>query len=134
MLVRLVVGLGIIVLTLGIALRRIVFLARLITSGQRSPGRLTDLPDRIKSEIKLIDGERTLEQIAEETSLSEFELCKLIYELKSRGIESVVEREVARASAIAAEGVPRARVAYEATKRAGPEGERLAAALFEPLP
>jgi len=51
-----------------------------------------------------------------------------------RGLESVVEREVVRASAIAAEGVPRARLAYEATRRAGPDGERLAAALFEPLP
>jgi len=45
-----------------------------------------DLPERVKAEIKLIDGERTVESIAEETSLSEFELCKLLYELKTRGI------------------------------------------------
>ncbi len=45
-----------------------------------------DLPDRVKAEIRLIDGERSIETIAEETSLSEFELCKLIFELKSRGI------------------------------------------------
>jgi outer membrane protein assembly factor BamB/tetratricopeptide (TPR) repeat protein len=45
-----------------------------------------DLPERVKAEMKLIDGERTVEAIAEETSLSEFELCKLIYELKTRGI------------------------------------------------
>jgi protein-disulfide isomerase len=51
-----------------------------------------------------------------------------------RGIESVVEREIVRASVIAGEGVPRARVAYEATRRVGPDGERLATALFEPLP
>jgi protein-disulfide isomerase len=51
-----------------------------------------------------------------------------------RGLESVVEREIVRASVIAGEGVPRARVAYEATRRVGPDGERLAAALFEPLP
>ena len=49
MLVRLVVGLGIIVVTLAVALRRIVFLARLITSGQPAPGRLTDLPTRTGS-------------------------------------------------------------------------------------
>ncbi|HVY61821.1 MAG TPA: DUF4388 domain-containing protein [Planctomycetota bacterium] len=53
-----------------------------------NPAALDDieLPERVKAEIKLIDGEKTLEAIAEETSLSEFELCKLIFELKSRGI------------------------------------------------
>ncbi len=45
-----------------------------------------DLPARIKAEIKLIDGERTVEQIAEETALSEFELCKLLCELKRRRV------------------------------------------------
>lgn len=45
-----------------------------------------DLPDRVKAEIKLIDGERTVEAIAEETTLGEFELCKLLYELKTRKI------------------------------------------------
>src|SRR5262249_33879198 len=45
-----------------------------------------ELPERVKAEIKLIDGERTVESVAEETALSEFELCKLLYELKKRGI------------------------------------------------
>ena len=49
-----------------------------------------------------------------------------------RGLEAVVTRELARAQSVAAEGIPPARVAYEATRRAGPDGERLAAALFEP--
>lgn len=49
-----------------------------------------------------------------------------------RGLESIVEREAARARTLAAEGVPADRVAYEATRRSGPDGERLAAALFEP--
>ena len=57
MLVRLVVGLGIIVLTLAVALRRIAFLARLITSGQPAPGRLTDLPDRIKTQVVEVFGQ-----------------------------------------------------------------------------
>jgi outer membrane protein assembly factor BamB/tetratricopeptide (TPR) repeat protein len=45
-----------------------------------------DLPERVKAEIRLIDGEKTVEAIAEETNLSEFELCKLLYELKTRKI------------------------------------------------
>ncbi|HWP66534.1 MAG TPA: thioredoxin domain-containing protein [Candidatus Limnocylindria bacterium] len=49
-----------------------------------------------------------------------------------RGLEALVERELARARTIAAEGVEATRVAYEATRRAGADGERLAAALFEP--
>jgi protein-disulfide isomerase len=48
-----------------------------------------------------------------------------------RGVEGLVERETTRARALAAEGVPPARIAYEATKRSGPDGPRLAAALFE---
>jgi Fe-S oxidoreductase len=57
MLVRLVVGLGIIAITLAVALRRIVFLARLITSGQPAPGRLSDLPDRIKAQVVEVFGQ-----------------------------------------------------------------------------
>ncbi|MDX6198954.1 MAG: hypothetical protein QOJ79_2105 [Actinomycetota bacterium] len=60
MLVRLVVGLGIIVVTLAVALRRIAFLVRLITSGQPSPGRLTDLPDRIKAQVVEVFGQKRL--------------------------------------------------------------------------
>ena len=48
-----------------------------------------------------------------------------------RGVEGLVEREATGARALAAEGVPPARIAYEATKRSGPDGPRLAAALFE---
>lgn len=50
-----------------------------------------------------------------------------------RGLESIVQRELARARTIAAEGIAAPRVAYEATRRSGPDGERLAAALFEPF-
>jgi protein-disulfide isomerase len=50
------------------------------------------------------------------------------------GIEGQVSRELARAKPIAAGGVPPARVAYEATRQSGPEGERLAAALFPASP
>jgi protein-disulfide isomerase len=49
-----------------------------------------------------------------------------------RGLEGVVTRELARARPLAGEGIPPARIAYEATRRAGPDGERLAEALFEP--
>jgi predicted DsbA family dithiol-disulfide isomerase len=49
-----------------------------------------------------------------------------------QGVEALVQREAARARTIAAEGVPPARVAYEATLRSGPDGAKLAAALFEP--
>jgi protein-disulfide isomerase len=51
-----------------------------------------------------------------------------------RGVEGVVDREASRARSIAAEGVPAGRVAYEATRRSGPDGPQLAAALFEPQP
>jgi protein-disulfide isomerase len=46
------------------------------------------------------------------------------------GIQSMVDRELARAQKIAASGVPADRVAYEATRQAGPKGEQFAAALF----
>jgi Fe-S oxidoreductase len=60
MLVRLVVGLGIIVVCLAVALRRIVFLARLITSGQPAPGRLTELPERIWAQVVEVFGQKRL--------------------------------------------------------------------------
>jgi len=60
MLVRLVVGLGIVVVTLGVTTRRILFLVRLIASGQPSPGRLTDLPDRIKAQVVEVFGQKRL--------------------------------------------------------------------------
>jgi protein-disulfide isomerase len=46
------------------------------------------------------------------------------------GVKSMVDRELARAQTIAASGVPHDRVAYEATRQAGPKGEQFAAALF----
>ncbi len=48
-------------------------------------------------------------------------------------LKSIVDRELARAKQIAASGVPPERVAYEATKQAGPKGEAFAAALFPPV-
>jgi protein-disulfide isomerase len=48
-----------------------------------------------------------------------------------QGLAAVVDRELARATAIAAEGVPTEDVAYEATRRSGESGPALAAALFE---
>jgi protein-disulfide isomerase len=46
------------------------------------------------------------------------------------GIKSTVEKELARAKKIAEGGVPPERVAYEATKQSGPNGETIANALF----
>jgi hypothetical protein len=46
------------------------------------------------------------------------------------GLENVAKRELARARQIAASGVPAGRVAYEATRQSGPQGEQLASALF----
>ena len=46
------------------------------------------------------------------------------------GLEDVVKRELERARKIAEGGVPAGRVAYEATRQSGPDGARLAAALF----
>ena len=45
-------------------------------------------------------------------------------------VEGRVKQEIARARKIAAGGAPASRVAYEATRQSGPEGEKLAAALF----
>jgi hypothetical protein len=45
-------------------------------------------------------------------------------------LESIVKRELQRARKIAEGGVPASRVAYEATRQSGPNGDRLAAALF----
>jgi hypothetical protein len=46
------------------------------------------------------------------------------------GLKSAVEKELARAKQIAAGGVAPDRVAYEATKQSGPNGEMIANALF----
>jgi Fe-S oxidoreductase len=60
MLVRLVLGLGIIVVCLAVALRRIVFLVRLIASGQPAPGRFDQLPARIKAQVVEVFGQKRL--------------------------------------------------------------------------
>ena len=46
------------------------------------------------------------------------------------GLKQAVDRELGRAKEIAAGGVPPERVAYEATRQAGPKGEQFAAGLF----
>jgi hypothetical protein len=45
-------------------------------------------------------------------------------------LENLVKREIERAKKIADSGVPVSRVAYEATRQSGPNGEKVAAALF----
>jgi protein-disulfide isomerase len=45
-------------------------------------------------------------------------------------LEFVVKRELERARKIAKGGVPASRVAYEATRQSGPDGDKLTAALF----
>src|SRR4051794_41357663 len=45
---------------LGIAARRALFLFRLISSGQPAPGRLKDLPDRLKVQAVEVFGQRRL--------------------------------------------------------------------------
>ena len=47
-----------------------------------------------------------------------------------RGLERVAKLEIARAREVALRGVPAGRVAYEATRQSGPNGEQLASALF----
>jgi len=58
--VRLIVGLGIIGLTLAVALRRIVFLAKLIMSGEPSPGRFKNLPRRLQAQVEEVFGQTRL--------------------------------------------------------------------------
>ncbi|HUR51571.1 MAG TPA: (Fe-S)-binding protein [Mycobacteriales bacterium] len=59
-LVRLVVGLGIMGLSLAVAGRRVLFLKKLITSGQPSPGRFRQLPLRIKAQVEEVFGQKRL--------------------------------------------------------------------------
>ncbi len=58
--IRLVLGLAIIGVCLAIAARRVVFLGRLITSGQPAPGRLRHLPARIAVQVKEVFGQTRL--------------------------------------------------------------------------
>ena len=57
MLVRLVVGLTIAVVALAIAGRRVLFLVRLVASGQPSPGRLDAWPKRLVGQVKEVGGQ-----------------------------------------------------------------------------
>jgi Fe-S oxidoreductase len=58
--IRLVVGLGIIGVSLAIAARRVLFLAKLITSGQPAPGRFKDMPKRLKVQVEEVFGQKRL--------------------------------------------------------------------------
>jgi Fe-S oxidoreductase len=58
--VRLIVGLTIIVVSLAIAGRRVLFLAKLIGSGQPAPGRFADLPRRIRAQVEEVFGQTRL--------------------------------------------------------------------------
>jgi Fe-S oxidoreductase len=57
MMVRLVVGLLIMAVALAIAARRVVFLARMIASGQPSPGRMDGWPKRLASQVVEVFGQ-----------------------------------------------------------------------------
>ncbi|HTL23704.1 MAG TPA: (Fe-S)-binding protein, partial [Mycobacteriales bacterium] len=59
-LVRLVVGLSIMGLSLAVAGRRVLFLAKLITSGQPSPGRFRQLPRRLQAQVEEVFGQKRL--------------------------------------------------------------------------
>ena len=58
--IRLVVGLGIIAVCLAIAARRVAFLAKLISSGQPSPGRLKGVTKRIGLQFGAVVGQTRL--------------------------------------------------------------------------
>jgi Fe-S oxidoreductase len=58
--IRLVVGLGIMVIALAIAARRAFFLFRLISSGQAAPGRLQGFPKRLAAQAIEVFGQKRL--------------------------------------------------------------------------
>jgi Fe-S oxidoreductase len=58
--IRLVVGLGIMVIALAIAARRALFLFRLISSGQPAPGRLDGAGKRLRVQLVEVFGQRRL--------------------------------------------------------------------------
>ncbi|MHC4392227.1 MAG: outer membrane protein assembly factor BamB family protein [Planctomycetota bacterium] len=61
----------------------------------RSPEAIkrVDLPQYIRNDVRLIDGLRNVDQIADEASVTRFELCQLLYELKSLGLLRPLEPE-----------------------------------------
>ncbi|MDX6216553.1 MAG: hypothetical protein QOG99_2137 [Frankiales bacterium] len=58
--IRLVIGLGIIAVSLAVAGRRMLFLVKLIGSGQPAPGRLRDVPKRLWIQAVEVFGQRRL--------------------------------------------------------------------------
>jgi Fe-S oxidoreductase len=60
MVLRLVIGLGVTVVALAIAGRRVWWLYRLIAAGQPTPGRFQDVPDRLRAELREVLGQRRL--------------------------------------------------------------------------
>ncbi|MFN2538834.1 MAG: heterodisulfide reductase-related iron-sulfur binding cluster [Mycobacteriales bacterium] len=58
--IRLVLGLGIMAVALAVAGRRVLFLFKLISSGQASPGRLRELPKRLAVQVVEVFGQRRL--------------------------------------------------------------------------
>src|SRR5262245_56108030 len=60
MVLRLVIGLGVTVIALAIAGRRLWWLYRLITSGQPAPGRLAGAGARLRAELTEVLGQRRL--------------------------------------------------------------------------
>ncbi|RME75900.1 MAG: DUF4388 domain-containing protein [Planctomycetota bacterium] len=94
------------------------------------------LPPRLTAEIPLIDGERNVEQLLEESSLGEFELYKLLYELKRHGlIEPLTPEELSdRAEEAYARGRFRQSVAlYERLAEVLPKNRSIRLQLAEAL-
>jgi Fe-S oxidoreductase len=60
MVLRLVIGLGVTVVALAVAGRRLWWLYRLVTSGQPAPGRLTSVGGRLRAEVAEVLGQRRL--------------------------------------------------------------------------
>ena len=60
MLIRLTVGMGMTLIVLALAARRVLFLFKLVTSGQPAPGHTDDLGRRIWTEIAEVFGQRRL--------------------------------------------------------------------------
>ena len=60
MLVRIVVGMALVALSLAIALRRYLYLFRLVSTGRPDPARFRDIPSRIWAELVEVGGQKKL--------------------------------------------------------------------------
>lgn len=60
MLIRLVVGMGMTLLVLLFAARRVLWLFKLVTSGKPAPGHTDDIPGRVSAELSEVFGQRKL--------------------------------------------------------------------------